>query len=1018
MRLQHIVTRWIALSGVMSLVLGFLVITMSVAGAQTTYTVDAGHITGTAAVDDEGPDGTCDADCSLREAVIDANANPGPDIITFASPGTVSLDQVGAEADAATNDLDLIDDVLIEGHPDGTTITTAEMAISGDSRAFEADDIVVELRDLTVIEGENSGSGGAAIFASNSTVTLTRTSMSGNLAPTGGAVAISGGSLTVTDSMFADNGSAYDGGAIRVSQADETAISGSTFTDNTAGVSCCAQEFPQGRGGAIAFVYDGAGPPATVDLSTFTGNSAQDGEDLPGGDGGAIFSQAVPLGITDSVLNTNGGPRTSFGGGIYLQFMDARSTITNTTISNSSALLDGGGLYSSFDVDFTVDSSTISGNTATGIDGNGARGGGIFALAGSGEGGGDMVVQNSTISGNTAPLGGGGIHIQNPLPGLVPAQAGLAQLPPGSLSLLHTTLVENAGRAGLAALSDAPVDLRSTLIAANVEVNCVTGDGGVISSSGFNLEDADDCGLAQPSDLVNTDPVIGGLADNGGQPQGVGGSGVGLTHALLEGSPAIDTADPTTCPDPIAADERGVVRPQADGCDIGAFEAVAPVDVGVSKSVDPALIGVGETSVFTIEVTNVGTSLAEDVVLVDVIPDSLTVDDVAPAGTCDPPAGQTITCNLGDLAAGMTVTIGVTVTATAEGSFPNTATVTVVNDDNADNDSDEATLLVSQGGCFEPGGSGDDGIDPGLNRIEGLNRIQTAIAVSQAVCDPGEAPAVVLTRSDLFPDAQAGTPLAIDRGAPLLLSTPEVLSPETETEIARVLSPGGTVYLLGGTAALSDAVEARLEALGYVTVRYGGQNRFGTAAIIADQGLADPATLLIADGGDFADSIVAGAAAAAVGDTDAVTAAVLLTADVNVPPETQAYLDSRTGVAPELITIGADAGQAMPAVDNISGPTRFETAIAVAQRFFTGPVIVGIARSDEFADGLTGGALVGRPQLGPGPMVLVATDSLPASVEAYLSANAATIETAVIFGGTAAVNAEVEADIATALGFP
>lgn len=261
---------------------------------------------------------------------------------------------------------------------------------------------------------------------------------------------------------------------------------------------------------------------------------------------------------------------------------------------------------------------------------------------------------------------------------------------------------------------------------------------------------------------------------------------------------------------------------------------------------------------------------------------------------------------------------------------------TVANPDQADSDGDGVGDACDDdaGSCTGPDSDSDDGIDPGITRVEGLNRIQTAIAASQAACGDGQAPAVVLTRADLFPDAQAGTPLAIDLGAPLLLSAPEALSSETETEIGRVLSPGGTVYLLGGTVALSDTVQTRLQTLGYETIRCGGLNRFGTAAIIAAEGLADPATVLIADGGDFADSIVAGAAAAAVGDTDAVDAAVLLTSDVNIPPETQDYLDSRTGADPTLIAVGANAGQAFPAIEEISGPTRFETAVAVAERFF------------------------------------------------------------------------------------
>src|SRR5690606_29693273 len=142
-------------------------------------------------------------------------------------------------------------------------------------------------------------------------------------------------------------------------------------------------------------------------------------------------------------------------------------------------------------------------------------------------------------------------------------------------------------------------------------------------------------------------------------------------------------------------------------------------------------------------------------------------------------------------------------------------------------------------------------------------RIETSVEVSQEVFGDGEAGAVVLTRADDFPDAQAGAPLAVDRDAPILLTAPAALHPVTEAEIVRVLPEGGTVYLLGGTVALSEAVEDRLVELGFEVVRLGGVNRFATAAIIAGEGLGHPAVLLATNGGDFADSVVAGAAAPA-----------------------------------------------------------------------------------------------------------------------------------------------------------
>ena len=79
---------------------------------------------------------------------------------------------------------------------------------------------------------------------------------------------------------------------------------------------------------------------------------------------------------------------------------------------------------------------------------------------------------------------------------------------------------------------------------------------------GYNLSDDASCNLTQPTDITNTDPLLGPLADNGGAT---------LTHVLLPGSPAIDSGDDVACP---ASDQRGVSRPQGAGCDRGAVEAV------------------------------------------------------------------------------------------------------------------------------------------------------------------------------------------------------------------------------------------------------------------------------------------------------------------------------------------------------------------------------------------------------------------------------------------------------------
>src|SRR5690606_18945172 len=69
-----------------------------------------------------------------------------------------------------------------------------------------------------------------------------------------------------------------------------------------------------------------------------------------------------------------------------------------------------------------------------------------------------------------------------------------------------------------------------------------------------------------PTDLSGVDPALAALADNGGPTP---------TRLPHPGSPAIDRIPPGTpllCDGTDPVDQRGVHRPQGDGCDVGAVE--------------------------------------------------------------------------------------------------------------------------------------------------------------------------------------------------------------------------------------------------------------------------------------------------------------------------------------------------------------------------------------------------------------------------------------------------------------
>lgn len=269
-------------------------------------------------------------------------------------------------------------------------------------------------------------------------------------------------------------------------------------------------------------------------------------------------------------------------------------------------------------------------------------------------------------------------------------------------------------------------------------------------------------------------------------------------------------------------------------------------------------------------------------------------------------------------------------------------------------------------------------VSAAVRRVSASDRVATAVAVSRAAFADRAAGAVVLARADGFADGLAGAPLAAGRDAPLLLSDRRVLDPPVEAELARVLPPGGDVYLLGGQEALSAAVEQRVAELGWRPLRVAGGDRYATAVAIAER-LGDPQPLL-------------------------------LTAGDELPQSTADYL-ARRGDA-RRVAVGGPAAAADPAADPIVGVDRYATAVAVAERLFDQPASVGVASGADFPDALAGGADSARRGV---PLLLSPPDALPAQVGEYLADRADQIETALLYGGARALDLPVELAVADAI---
>ena len=149
---------------------------------------------------------------------------------------------------------------------------------------------------------------------------------------------------------------------------------------------------------------------------------------------------------------------------------------------------------------------------------------------------------------------------------------------------------------------------------------------------------------------------------------------------------------------------------------------------------------------------------------------------------------------------------------------------------------------------------------PTIERRAGLDRYETAVAVS-GVFSPGtDVGSVVLATGTGFPDALAGAPAAAHLDASLLLTRPDQLPPSTVAELQR-LDPA-TIYVLGGPGAVSAGVVAALDAYADDgVVRIGGADRYGTAAGVARAFWPHADGAWIATGRNFPDALAGSALA-------------------------------------------------------------------------------------------------------------------------------------------------------------
>ncbi|MGI1659841.1 MAG: cell wall-binding repeat-containing protein [Desulfitobacterium sp.] len=188
------------------------------------------------------------------------------------------------------------------------------------------------------------------------------------------------------------------------------------------------------------------------------------------------------------------------------------------------------------------------------------------------------------------------------------------------------------------------------------------------------------------------------------------------------------------------------------------------------------------------------------------------------------------------------------------------------------------------------------------------------------------------------------------------------------------------------------------------TTRLAGGDRYETAVAVAQKGWEESEYAVVARGDAFPDALSAGPLAYAY------DAPILLTAPGALNEATLNEL-KRLG-SKKVFLVGGEAAISQKVADSISnsgmeierikGGSRYDTAVAVAQKLGAKSEVI-LATGSDFPDTLSISALAAKLGI---PILLTGKDELPKSVQAYLQENA--ITKTYILGGAGVISTAIE----------
>jgi CSLREA domain-containing protein len=334
-------------------------------------------------------DGTCGADCSLREAVVAANASPGSTVNVPAGTYQLTINgtaEGGFCQSPGTGDLDISgNNTTITGAGSATTIiqqTQPNDRVLCVDQAL-AGNFTFNMSGVTITGGRETfavGGGGMVSGAANNSTTVSacvfsNSQSSGGSGPGGGGINNLGGSLTVTNCTVGGtsapgasqlvvaqaNSCSVSGGGLSHSPGDPLGrasngvltVTGTTFQNNTAASGAA------GGGGADVFTHNLGTGSHSFATSTFLSNKATVGN------GGGIIIESLTCTVATTAFTTNAAQgASSHGGGIQVTGggLVLNGTSPTITFSGNTATIAGSSVTAGSTVNVSGTNTTIGGD--------------------------------------------------------------------------------------------------------------------------------------------------------------------------------------------------------------------------------------------------------------------------------------------------------------------------------------------------------------------------------------------------------------------------------------------------------------------------------------------------------------------------------------------------------------------------------------------------------------------------------------------------------------------------------